>query len=356
MTAGHEGEGRHDGGPDEAGGLAERLRAAVREEAAAVPVDEEAALATVRERGAAARQRRRTAVAGVGAVVAVLALALAVPRLGDDRDHTVADGPASSAAPTTAPPATAPPGPTATAPGPTTTGPAPTGGPAPTAPPATTAPPEGPPATVDERTGPSSFTRPPLWPFRTPAEVEAWQRDHAATGTDAWHLDADETALRFTGDFLGFAGIDQVVASDVTGDDAHVTVGYRPAPGEERVPAANVHLRRYGSGPEAPWEVVGTADSTLTVDTPIYGTAATSPLAVGGLVTGVDESLRVQVRQPSSAEPLGESCCVPAGGERTPWESTVTFTGATDPALTVVVSTGGHVQDVERFAITALRN
>jgi hypothetical protein len=28
---------------------------------------------------------------------------------------------------------------------------------------------------------------------------------------------------------------------------------------------------------------------------------------------------------------------------------------ATDPAVTVVVFTGGHVQDVERFAITGLR-
>jgi hypothetical protein len=34
----------------------------------------------------------------------------------------------------------------------------------------------------------------------------------------------------------------------------------------------------------------------------------------------------------------------------------VTFSGASDPALTVIVSTGGHVQDVERFAITGLRS
>jgi hypothetical protein len=35
---------------------------------------------------------------------------------------------------------------------------------------------------------------------------------------------------------------------------------------------------------------------------------------------------------------------------------TVELTGrATDPAVTVVVYTGGHVQDVERFAITGLR-
>jgi hypothetical protein len=79
-----------------------------------------------------------------------------------------------------------------------------------------------------------------------------------------------------------------------------------------------------------------------------------SPIAVGGTITGVDESLRVQVRQPSSEAPLGERCCLPAGGEGTPWQTTVAYAGATDPALTIVVSTGGHVQGVEIFAITGV--
>jgi hypothetical protein len=33
----------------------------------------------------------------------------------------------------------------------------------------------------------------------------------------------------------------------------------------------------------------------------------------------------------------------------------VSYAGATDPAVTVVMFAGGHVQDVERFAITAVR-
>jgi hypothetical protein len=63
----------------------------------------------------------------------------------------------------------------------------------------------------------------------------------------------------------------------------------------------------------------------------------------------------VRVHQPSSEGPIGESpCCLPAGGERMPWETTVSFAGATDPALTIVVWTGGHYQGVERFAITGV--
>jgi hypothetical protein len=57
----------------------------------------------------------------------------------------------------------------------------------------------------------------------------------------------------------------------------------------------------------------------------------------------------------SSTGQLGERCCLPAGGTHTRWDTTVAFTGAADPALTVVVSTGGHVQEVERFAITGVR-
>jgi len=37
------------------------------------------------------------------------------------------------------------------------------------------------------------------------------------------------------------------------------------------------------------------------------------------------------------------------------WSARVSFAGATDPALTIVISTGGHLQGVERFAITAVR-
>jgi hypothetical protein len=46
---------------------------------------------------------------------------------------------------------------------------------------------------------------------------------------------------------------------------------------------------------------------------------------------------------------------VPAGGSNTPWSVTVGYTEPAGRVLTVVVSTGGHVDEVERFAITAVR-
>ena len=112
---------------------------------------------------------------------------------------------------------------------------------------------------------------------------------------------------------------------------------------------------RFGSGADAPWEVVGTDDTDLSVTAPAYGATVTSPVTVGGRISGVDESIRVQVRQSSTESPLGESCCLPAGGSNTPWHTTVAFHGATDPVVTIVASTGGHLQGVERFAVTGVR-
>ncbi len=63
----------------------------------------------------------------------------------------------------------------------------------------------------------------------------------------------------------------------------------------------------------------------------------------------------VQVRQPSSAGVLGMSCCLPAGGTSAAWTEEVAFASATDPVLTIVVSTGGHLKTVERFAVTGAR-
>ncbi|MEV6325290.1 hypothetical protein AB0M45_29530 [Nocardia sp. NPDC051787] len=100
--------------------------------------------------------------------------------------------------------------------------------------------------------------------------------------------------------------------------------------------------------------MVGTEDSTLTLTAPSYGSAVRSPLLAGGRISGVDESLRVQVRQIARTRPVGEASPIPAGGADTPWTATVSFTADCPGTLTVVVSTGGHIAEVERFAITGV--
>ncbi|MEU7911215.1 hypothetical protein [Microbispora bryophytorum] len=195
----------------------------------------------------------------------------------------------------------------------------------------------------------------PLWPFADEKQARDWQESYRSGGHQPWHLDAERTALSFTQGFLGFTGVDQVVKRTVTGGDARVSVGIRGEGGGRPGIAAVIHLVRFGAGPDAPWEVVGTDDTTFSLTTPGYGAVVSSPVRVGGRITGVDESIRVDVRAAGSARPLGERCCVAAGGDGVPWSATVTFRAAPGRTLTLVASTGGHVAKVERFAVTGVR-
>ncbi|SHL30847.1 hypothetical protein SAMN05443637_12423 [Pseudonocardia thermophila] len=225
--------------------------------------------------------------------------------------------------------------------------PAPTGS-APSASPAADQPLPTAPLTPDPATGHLM-----LWPFADVAAAQAWQQAHRDGGSQPWHLDAEATALGFAQGYLGFAEIDQVTSTEGGDAEAWIGVGYTSPDSGRQVTVAVLHLVRVGTGEDAPWEVVGSRDEYLTVETPAYGAAATWPMTVGGMITGVDESLHVRVLSP--AGPVGEFCCAPAGGEKSPWQVTVPRQAERGGDLTVVVWTGGHVADVERFAITGVR-
>ncbi|GAA0662443.1 hypothetical protein GCM10010193_12190 [Kitasatospora atroaurantiaca] len=250
---------------------------------------------------------------------------------------------------TTGSPSAVPSTSTATSPTPSTSAPTPT--PTPTAP-STPAPPTPKPGGTTPPLG--SALLQPLWPFSTLAQAQAWERDFHSGGHQPWHLDPDQTALSFTQGYLGFQDVSRVSSHTVSGRDARIGVGLSTPEGA-RGTAAVIHLVRYGTDPDAPWEVVGTDDTTFSLTMPAYGSVAHSPVQTGGRITGVDESIRVQVRQPSSTAPLGSFCCLPAGGSGEPWHAPVSFSGAHDPVLTIVASTGGHISSVERFTVTAVR-
>ncbi|HEX5119903.1 MAG TPA: hypothetical protein VFW65_32355 [Pseudonocardiaceae bacterium] len=224
----------------------------------------------------------------------------------------------------------------------TSVGPRPTPAPAVTAPGATVPP-------------TASLAGLPLWPFADEAGVVAWQRDFHSEGHQPWHLNADLTALSFTRSYLGYTNVDQVLAAVVSGRSARVTVGF-DNPNGDPVTSAVLHLVRFGGGADVPWEVVGTRDTTLTLTSPAYGSTVRSPVTAGGLITGVDESLRVQVHSLSRSTPVGAVDGVPAGGDRAPWQVAVPVTMPSGHGvLTVAVATGGQSTDIERFAITGVR-
>lgn len=193
----------------------------------------------------------------------------------------------------------------------------------------------------------------PLFPFASLQEVADWQHGYGREHQH-WRLDAGQTALAFA-HFLGYAGIDRVVAVSSDAKGAHVAVGFA-AEGGKSGTAALVHLIRYGSGRNVPWEAVGTDDTSFTLESPTYGATVTSPVRVVGHVTGVDESITVHIQQLHANGPLGERCCIAAGGLNSPWDATVSFGPPTDRVLIISAATGGHLRPVERFAVTAVRH
>ena len=229
----------------------------------------------------------------------------------------------------------------------------PTVAPAPTAAPSPTSPnPSVAAAAPAPTTAPWRFAYQPLWPFPNTAAAEAW-RSSATKGTQPWHASADETALMFTQGFLGFTELDVVTSHTGSATDVHVGVG-GPTEGARTSTAAIVHMVRFGPAADAPWEVVGTDDTTLSLTTPRYGASVGNTFRVGGQISGVDENIHVQVRQMTEPSLIGDRCCLPAGGEGQTWSTSVTIHDASDPVATVVAWTGGHLRSVERFAVTAV--
>jgi len=121
----------------------------------------------------------------------------------------------------------------------------------------------------------------PLWPFATSGEVQAWEQSNASGGHQPWHLDAGLTAQAFVTGYLGFTEIDTVISTTVDAGGAHVAIGFVTT-GTSTATAAVVHMVRWGTGAGAPWEGVGTDDTTLALTTPPYGsTAGNAYLRVG---------------------------------------------------------------------------
>jgi hypothetical protein len=193
----------------------------------------------------------------------------------------------------------------------------------------------------------------PLFPFASLADVRAWQASYQSGGHQPWHRSPDVTATAFAA-FLGYPGVTEVAGSSVSRGDAHVAVGIKRPDGTIGT-AAVIHLVLFGSGRYAPWEVVGTSDTTFTLDHPGYGSAVRSAVMAGGTITGVDESIKVTVHTLSAQSPVGAYCCRAAGGTRSPWSARVSFHAAPGQVITIAAATGGHVAVVERFAVTGAR-
>jgi hypothetical protein len=191
----------------------------------------------------------------------------------------------------------------------------------------------------------------PLWPFASYAEAHQWETVDGPAGRDPWHADPASTALAFATGYLKFADITTVTSRTVTGEQAHIGVGYALPTGGMHT-AAVLHLVRYAAkvgDAAAGWEVVGSDDTTFTLDRPTYLSPVPPTLTVDGRVTGVDENIVVAVRNQAGTVVSGAVPRVPAGGTNSPWAVRVPVSGS--GVLTVVAYIGGHLSQHEQFAI-----
>ena len=285
-------------------------------------------------------RRRWITPALAAAAVAALAIGTSIAlTVRSDHHHASPAVTPSTIAPTLPSPSVPHQSPTTGAPA----SPAPTS-PAPTASATTSATLPAPPAPAYE------FGYQPLWPFANLASAQAWQAAHRSSGVQPWHADPSQTALSFTQGYLGLTEINLVTSTRVTSQGAYVGVGYRDPNGAAHTSAV-LFLVRFGPDADSPWEVVGSDDTTFSLEQPAYGSQVQSPMLVGGHITGVDENIRIAVRSLGSSSPVGGSCCQPAGGNGTAWAMSVPFSAPAGTVLTIVATTGGHLQTVERFAI-----
>ena len=192
----------------------------------------------------------------------------------------------------------------------------------------------------------------PLWPFQTADQASAWlQGRRAGTPDPQQRSDAAATALAFTREFLGYTGIDQITSATGSATDRLIGLGQVTESGAV-LAAATLRLLRFGPEPDAPWVVVGTQDAASVLARPGYGATVGASFMVGGRITGVDEALRVSVLAPGAGL-LGSAGPVGVGGVDQAWSVPVTRAGtAPGSVLTVAVATGGHLFDVEWFAVS----
>lgn len=181
----------------------------------------------------------------------------------------------------------------------------------------------------------------PVWPFTSDAQAADWV---ASPGDRTWASDPVQVTqhlldvvLRLPGKAVGTAGR--------RGDIVQVVV---KAAGR---PVSTVSLEQVGRGVDGPFSVTGASAEDVSITTPDVGGSVESPLTVTGRVTGVDESVHVQLLAGSSELADGHA---PAGQEQ-PWSQPLRWSSATWSVGALVASTYDGKGDLHALALTPVR-
>lgn len=142
-------------------------------------------------------------------------------------------------------------------------------------------------------------------------------------GTSSY-TQAKDAAVAFAKDYLRMPEVAQIEGASGSGDTATVDLGRQlPSESKQNVTVMSVHLQKANGA----WYVQAVSANALGID----GVQAGNPAIVSGKGTGVDEVLRVEVRD-GTGTVIG-STHQSFGGDNTGWSARVTYSGTPDSVV-----------------------
>jgi len=178
-----------------------------------------------------------------------------------------------------------------------------------------------------------TFPAQAIFPFTSVDAEQGWEQDYASGGTQ-WEADPTQVSLHWVQDFLDQPGVDRVVDQQDDGKDKLVTLGrVLAAEGHNLFKVTVVHLTKYGHA----WIVTGASDPNnyLSFSTPEAGGAIDTPVTVTGPAFGVDEAVKIDVRDATSTTSYGTTT-VSFGNGTGQWRGHINFNRPTSPVGVLV--------------------
>ena len=174
----------------------------------------------------------------------------------------------------------------------------------------------------------TAFPSQAIFPFTTATAEQGWEQDFENGGSQ-WESDPVEVAQHWVQDFLDLPTVDRVVEQSDDGDDKLVTLGrVLQAEGHNLFKVTTVRLTPYAKA----WIVTGASDPNgfLSFSSPTPGGTIVTPLTVTGPAFGVDEAVRLDVRDATSATSYG-TAIASFGNGTGEWSQAINFNRPSSP-------------------------
>jgi hypothetical protein len=172
-----------------------------------------------------------------------------------------------------------------------------------------------------------------IFPFTDATAEQGWEQDYANGGT-TWEADPTQVATHWVQNYLDQPSVDRVISTADDNGDKVVTLGrVLQGEGNNLFAVTAVRLTSYGNA----WIVTGASDPNnyMSISSPLPGSTIVTPATVTGPGFGVDEGLRLDVRDATSATSYG-TATLTVGNGINQWRQPVNFNRPNSPVGVLV--------------------